>query len=339
MSLNPQKVHLEEMKQIKFALRYQEDQDWKAWQKEAREKLAELLGYPYAAPEEDHFRIEWESKEDPRFDEIRFLFDSEENCSVLCHLLTPKGASGKLPVIISLQGHSKGMHISLGRPKYPGDEEKISGGDRDFAVQAVKKGYAALAIEQRGFGERGGTENGPACYPVAMQALLLGRTMIGERCWDISRSIDIMEKHFPMLDMEKIAVAGNSGGGTASLYAAAMDERIAAAMPSCAFCGYQASIGELHHCSCNYVPSIMKYMDMGDLAGLIAPRPLVIVNGELDGIFPLPSAKEQEKITRKVYEAAGAGDKLRHVIGPEGHRFYAALGWPVFDEITGWEEK
>ncbi len=142
--------------------------------------------------------------------------------------------------------------------------------------------------------------------------------------------------HFPQIDAGKVEVMGNSGGGTAVIYAAAMDQRIAAAMPSCAFCGFQVSIGELHHCSCNYVPGIMKEFDMGDLAGLIAPRPLVIVNGEKDMIFPLDSAKDQEKIARRVYEAAGAGDMLRHVIGPEGHRFYAALAWPVFDELTNW---
>ena len=34
--------------------------------------------------------------------------------------------------------------------------------------------------------------------------------------------------------------------------------------------------------------------------------------------------------------AAGAPDKVRHVVGPEGHRFYAAQTWPVFDEVTGW---
>ena len=75
---------------------------------------------------------------------------------------------------------------------------------------------------------------------------------------------------------------------------------------------------------------------MGDLAGLIAPRPLIVVNGKEDGIFPLSSALEQAEIARTLYAAAGAPDRFRHVVGPEGHRFYAAQGWPVFDELTGW---
>lgn len=336
MSFNPETVHLHKMEKKQFALRYQKGQDFCHWQQMARKKLGELLGYPYAAPADDQFQVEWVHTDDPRFDETRFLFASEEDCTVICHLLTPKNAQGPLPVVICLQGHSKGMHISLGRPKFEGDEETISGGDRDFALQIVKKGYAALAIEQRGFGERGGTPKGPACYQPAMQAILLGRTIIGERCFDISRAIDMVEAHFPQLDAKKIAIMGNSGGGTATIYAAAMDERIAAAMPSCAFCGYQASIGELYHCSCNYVPGIMKYFDMGDLAGLIAPRPLVLVNGREDKIFPLHSVDEQAKVAEAAYEAAAAGDQLRRVIGPEGHRFYADLSWPIFDDVTGW---
>ena len=109
-------------------------------------------------------------------------------------------------------------------------------------------------------------------------------------------------------------------------------------MPSCAFCGYKASIGDRRHCSCNYVPGIMKEFDMGDLGALIAPRPLVVVNGLEDKSFPLFAAKEQMDIARVVYEAAGAKDKICHVIGPEGHRFYAAQGWPVFDDLTGWRK-
>ena len=205
-------------------------------------------------------------------------------------------------------------------------------------TNAVTRGQAALTIEQRAFGERGGTPKGPACQQPAMQTLMLGRTLIGERCRDVSRTIDVIEAHFPMIDASRIALMGNSGGGTTTIYAAALDERIAAAMPSCAFCGYRESIGELFHCVCNYVPNIMNEFDMGDLGGLIAPRPLIVVNGLKDGIFPIQSAKEQMEITKDLYADANAADMVRHVIGAEGHRFYAADAWPVFDELTGWKK-
>ena len=75
---------------------------------------------------------------------------------------------------------------------------------------------------------------------------------------------------------------------------------------------------------------------MGDLAAMIAPRPLTVVNGVTDASFPIESAKEQVAIARRVYEVLGAGDKIAHVIGHEGHRFYKAPAWPVFDKMTGW---
>ena len=121
-------------------------------------------------------------------------------------------------------------------------------------------------------------------------------------------------------------------------YAAALDTRIAAAMPSCAFCGYLASIGAQRHCICNYVPGVMKDFDMGDLGALIAPRPMIVVSGQHDGIFPIDSAKEQADVTRVAYRAASAADRFEHVVGKEGHRFYAADAWPVFDRLTGWRK-
>jgi len=339
MSLDPWERHMELMKQSRFTMRKQPEEDLFAWQVRARERLTELLGLPMEAAQDEDFRIEWTKQTDNACTEIRFLFASEPGADVVCHLLLPGNApKEKLPLVICLQGHSKGMHISLGRSIYPGDEENITGGDRDFARQIAARGQAALAIEQRGFGERGGTPEGPACLHPALQALLLGHTLIGERCWDISRAIDTVAAHFPMIDTGRIAVMGNSGGGTAAIYAAALDTRIAAAMPSCAFCGFAASIGVRRHCACNYVPGIIREFDMGDLAGLIAPRPLIVVNGKDDAIFPLYSAKEQMEIARAYYQAADSPKHIEHVIGPEGHRFYAALAWPVFDRLTGWRQ-
>ena len=148
-----------------------------------------------------------------------------------------------------------------------------------------------------------------------------------------------MYKRYENAYMIEDVLDGNAPSAiTERFRSAELDERIGAAMPSCAFCGYLASIGAQTHCLCNYIPGIMNDFDMGDLAGLIAPRPMIVVNGKDDGIFPLESAKEQADVARAYYAAANASDMFEHVIGPEGHRFYAALGWPVFDRLTGWRE-
>ncbi len=334
MNKIPLKIHTENLKSITPAFRYDGNSSLEEWQKSARARLASLLGYDkLTAADDDLFTIE--SKEEfDTFTDYRISFQSENGYFVICNLWVPKGKEGKIPMVICLQGHSHGFHISLGRPIYEGDEKTISGGDRDFSVQIVKEGYCALAIEQRAFGECGGAgQDGPFCTPPSMAALLYGRTIIGERVFDISRAIDVITKNFDCVDADKIACMGNSGGGTATTYAAAMEPRIKVAMPSCAVCTYKDSIGAMHHCPCNYVPNIALDFDMGDLCGLIAPRGLIVVSGAHDTIFPHDGVVESLDVAKVYYDAAGASDSLGWVEGPEGHRFYAALSWPKFHKL------
>ena len=87
------------------------------------------------------------------------------------------------------------------------------------------------------------------------------------------------------------------------------------------------------HCPCNYFPGMLLWGDMGELAGLCAPKHLVIVNGENDAIFPIGPSKAEFGRARKIYEAAGFPDRCRMVIGNGGHRFYKADAWPVMDKF------
>ena len=261
---------------------------------------------------------------------IHFTLQTEQGYFTHCDLLLPREQTGKLPLCVALQGHSKGAHISLGTPKYPGDEELISSGDRDFCVRAVAEGFAALAIEQRAFGQCGGTVHGPACERPAMTALLLGRTLIGERVWDVMRVLDAIEAHFgDLITMKGSVLMGNSGGGTATYYTACLEHRFAGFMPSCAVCTYHDSIVAIHHCTCNYVPGIARYFDMGDLAVMIAPKKLVVVCGKQDDIFPLHGVQKTFEIIKGLYAASDAPDNCALVIGHEGHRFYADAAWQV----------
>ncbi len=319
-------------------LTFRPERDYATWQMQVKQVLGELLG---KTPEvvSLNVRIQSEAAHEG-FHETRFVFTAERHADVPCHLLRPAGASGPVPVMICLQGHSTGMHISLGRPKYEGDEKSIAGG-RAIALQAIAHGYAALVLEQRCFGERSDARpesrrgNKGTCHHAAMNSLLLGRTMIGERVWDVRRAIDALAS-FDGLDMARIGCMGNSGGGTITYFSACMDERIAAAMPSCYVCTFRDSIGKIDHCACNYIPRILEYFEMGDLSCLIAPRPLVVVAGEHDPIFPIAAVRETYALIARIYAAAGAPDRCRLVVGPEGHRFYADEAWPVFQMLTGW---
>lgn len=150
-SQNPHEKVLSLMKSTTPSMRYDGKEDFAAWQKRARQKLEELLGLPQMVKCPPELTVEYEEKTDT-YTEIRFRFQSEEGYFVPCHLRIPAGASDALPVMICLQGHSTGMHISLGKPKYPNDEQTISGGDRDFANRIIAEGYCALALEQRDMG-------------------------------------------------------------------------------------------------------------------------------------------------------------------------------------------
>lgn len=228
------------------------------------------------------------------------------------------------------------MHISLGRPKFEGDEQSINEGDRDFVVRAVKEGFAAIALEQRNFGELGGDENGPRCFESSMTALLMGRTTLGERVWDIMKLIDVLESDFKdKVDVNNICCMGNSGGGTATVYTAALEDRIKLAMPSCAMCTYKDSIGAMNHCSCNYVPNIANFFDMGDLMAMAYPKNFIQVSGKEDPIFPIDGAREVFAKGKSAYESMGDGGKCFLVEGNGGHRFYADDSWPIIHKIIG----
>jgi len=341
LEFSPDICHEEMLENIEPELAYKSECNYEEWKAKVKEKLIELLG---DTPEkvEPNVRVEWVEKRDG-YTEKRFIFDTEPKTSVPCHLLIPDGVKLPCPVVICLQGHSTGMHISLGRAKFEKDEESIGNGDRDFALQAVKEGYAALVMEQRGFGERISEKTlfrnpvyRTTCHLPATAALLLGRTLIGERVWDISRAIDALS-YFDEIDLDRVACMGNSGGGTATYYAACLDERIKVAMPSCSVCSFSQSIGIKWHCVCNYVPKIAKYFDMGDMACLIAPRKLVVVAGKEDGGFLLPGVISEYETIKKIYERADAKDGCELVVGDGGHRFYANPSWDVFRKLSGFD--
>ena len=99
--------------------------DYAAWKSVARETLADLLGmdkFEQVAPDT---HIEYTQKIDGAT-EIRFDFESETGYRVPCHLWLPDGVE-KPPVIICLQGHAPGMHISLARLKDESEAKKTAG--------------------------------------------------------------------------------------------------------------------------------------------------------------------------------------------------------------------
>ena len=80
---------------------------------------------------------------------------------------------------------------------------------------------------------------------------------------------------------------------------------------------------------CNHIPGIRKYFEMGDIAGLIAPRVLVVAAGKNDAIFPIESTKECFELIKEIYSATESSEKCALVIGEGGHLNYADELWSV----------
>ena len=344
MPINGDACHERLVAENRGILSYDEGVEFSQWKTAIGEKLRELLGMDVIAENACPMHIEMEeNKECENYRALRFCYKSEKNNLVPALLLIPKQGKKSYPLAIALQGHTTGYHISLGVKKYEGDEDFFP--NNCFALQAVENGFAVLCIEQRGMGiTRSHRYPGPGgvhqCSFTAMTAINLGRTVIGERVWDVSRGIDALEKlALPEIDLNKIMILGNSGGGTVSFYAACLEKRIQYAVPSCAFCSYKGSIMDILHCVCNNIPSASRYFEMEDLACLIAPRRLTVLTGQKDTIFPLEEVKKSYETAKKVFAHAGVAEHCKLVVMPEGHRWCPDVAWnAIHEEMTklGW---
>jgi dienelactone hydrolase len=329
LNLSPSLNHRQVMKNMTQSLAY-DGGDVSRWQQTLRRKLKSLIGMPEKDDAPLKVRSLW--KRETRLGTIeKIAFEVEPKCDLLAYWCVPREALSPRPAMICLQGHSTGMHNSIGVEREDESKAMKVEGDRDFAIGAMQRGVAALCIEQRSFGLRREQHqeqvSSHPCHDAVMHALMLGRTLAGERVFDVDRGLDYLAQRGDV-DMKRVGVMGNSGGGTITMYAAALLPRLSFAMPSCSFCTFADSIMSIYHCGDNYIPGILQYAEAADVMGLFAPKPLVVVTGREDPIFPLPGVRKAFRDLQRIYEAAGAKENCRLAIGEGGHRFYADDGWP-----------
>ena len=305
--------------------------DVSAWQRRLRRKVKSLLGMPSG----DRVALDVYSlwrRQHPLGTIEKIVFRAEPYADVMAYVCLPKSAAPPYTWFICVQGHTTGAHVSIAVDRADNSVPIAVEGDRDFGLGCMARGIAALCIEQRSFGERREQHqervSTHGCHDATMHALMLGRTLLGERVFDVDRGLDYLETRDDV-DRSRVGIMGNSGGGTTSLFSAAVLPRIRYAMPSCYFCTFRDSLMSIYHCADNYVPGLLQYAEMADVMGLFAPRPVVLVAGEHDNIFPIEATRRAFADLQEVYAAAGAGDRCQLVVGSEGHRFYAADAWPV----------
>jgi len=136
------------------------------------------------------------------------------------------------------------------------------------------------------------------------------------------------------VDSRHVLMMGNSGGGMVTLFAAACDDRINIAVPSCSFAPTISEAGYIFHCDCNMVPGLIEMGGLPGVAGLIAPRHLLAVNGRQDTLHSQAAIERAARDVETIYKAAGHPKRFEHRWGEAGHRFYADLMWPfVLDAV------
>ena len=341
LHLSPSEFHRHLLERTIPKLRY-EGGEVAGWQRRLRARLRRLVGEGSARRAPLRPRRLWLRKH-PLGTIEKVVFTAEPFCQVPAYVCLPAGIEPPYTFMICLQGHSTGMHVSIGVQREDETLPYASPGDRDFAIGCMRRGIAALCIEQRSLGERREQQQQAlsphGCHDATMQALMLGRTLIGERVYDVDRGIDYLASRGDA-DLGRIGVMGNSGGGTTALFAAALLKRLAFAMPSCFFCTFADSLMSIYHCADNYLPGLLQWAEMADVMGLFAPKPVVLVSGAEDPIFPIAGSRRAYRHLQRIYRGAGAAGRCHLVVGQGGHRFYAEDAWPVMlEELARLGEK
>ena len=315
------------------------------WQRELRTRLRQITGIDTMSSCSLEPRITERVTKDGYVRE-RVLIQTEPGVIMTLYALIPAdlGPGERRPVVITPHGHGSGGKLSTaGRSDIPEVVEAIETYNYDYGVQCVRQGFVVFCPDARGFGERrewprqGDTPElimTSCCDLLNNMAMPLGQTVAGMWTWDLMRLADYVATR-PECDANRLGCAALSGGGLQTLWFSALDSRVKCAVVSGYFYGYKDALLKLcTNCSCNYVPRLWEVADIGDIAALVAPRPLLIETGTedvLNGERGLANVTEQLKITGAAYQLLGVSEQLAHDVFEGGHRWHGkeAIPWMV----------
>lgn len=315
--------------------------DFIKWQNKSRKLLFKLLGLNTFSPCENQlFEISREQAEGHT--RIKYILQTEEKVYLPFYALIPDGLKKgeKRAAMICPHGHFRRQKESVAgviSEKWVTDD--IRDWSANYGEHFVKMGYITFCPDARGFGERAeksarnDNKTECSCAQVNRMAIPLGRCAAGMSVWDLIKLTDYISQREDCKS-DSIGCAGLSGGGLQSLYFAAVDKRIKCVCVSGYFYGAEEALLELNHnCDCNYIPNLWLNFDMGDIAALIAPRPLLIESGSkdpLNGKSGIDNVIRQFEITLKGYKACGAEGNLKHAVFGAGH-MWAGNAYPFFE--------
>ena len=241
----------------------------------------------------------------------KLYFQSRPHLYVTANLYRPADvpAGTKLPAVLYVCGHSNcgPVGVKVGYQCHP--------------IWFAKHGYVCLIVDTLSRGEIKGEHRG--LYSEGRQWWLSrGYTPAGVECWNGVRAIDYLAGR-PDVDAERIAVTGISGGGAASFWIAAADERVKVAVPISGMADLQAYVADNKvdvHCDCMFMINTFGW-PWTRIAALVAPRPLLFVNSDNDRFFPMDANERIINRLERWYGILGQGDKVGAVVSVGEHAY------------------
>jgi len=297
--------------------------DWETRRPGVRRKLLYMLGLDPLPPRTPlNLRVTGRH-ERPGFTVENIVFESLPGLYVTANLYLPADLEGKAPAILYVCGHSKGKFGVKTVYQYHGEW---------FA----RHGYICLVMDTIWWGEIRGAHHG-AYYYRRYDWYSRGYTPAGVEVWNGMRAVDLLSSR-PDVDTTRIGITGISGGGAMSWFGGAVDERIDVVVPvlgTGTIANYIADRSIDENCDCIY-PVNQFRLSLVEMFGLIAPRPLLILNADQDIYFPPAGYREFVHIMRKLYRLYGKPGNLADWEEHGPHRYTSALRLKAFNWFERW---
>lgn len=300
--------------------------DLSLWKAVALPDVLACLGeFPEAVPANPELLVEWT---DNGLRCQKWIIDVAPFISATLLVNYPEQPSAvTLPTIQCCHGHGPyGKDVVMGDDSEPERAGSIARHNYNYGEQMAREGFVTYAIDTIGMGERNDT-NKPNhrnpniggrdwCNMYYLHATMLGMTSISINVAHCKAATSFVQT-LPEVDADQIGVMGLSGGGTMALWITLCDERIRATEIICYSDLFAAfGIRDLNYCGMQVAPGLYRNVDLPDLQGLIAPRPLLVDIGSQDQCFKVDSAMACFRKLETIYQAAGAS--AFHYINGEG---------------------
>ena len=291
------------------------------WRRRVRHRLSGLLG-PTPTPAPLDLEV-LDSTDCGPYRRERVVFDAEATMSVPAYLLVPNERREPGPAVLAVHGHGPGKDEVCGIDT-PEVRAAFAEHHGDYAHTLATRGYFVLAPDLRCFGERTDwqPENKYHCDVNLVHAVMAGLNPLAQNLWDLQRALDVLGEH-QLVDESRLGVVGFSYGATMSLFLAAVDDRVRAAVVS----GYLSSWKAAHRvpwnmCGSQVMPGMLGTLEHVDVAALVAPRPLLVETGREDVLFPEAAARATVEQLRNLYRSLDAPpDALVHDVFEGDHRW------------------